>query len=569
MAQEFYTILTNAGLAYEAQCKANQVPIKLTHMAVGDGNGAVYNPGPDATALRRETHRQAINALLQDEDNPTWLNAEAFLPPEVGGWTIREVGIFTDTGILYSIGKYPESVKPILDSGSSKQFYVTAIFQTSNAAIVNLVVDNTVVMASRAFVLDHVKAELAKLDAKNSVKVATTANLGALSGLLTIDGVVLAAGDRALVKDQADAKTNGIYVVAAGAWSRAQDADASIEVTPGLLVTVEQGAANGDSLWQLVTDGPISLGTTPLTFEIASGPSGVVAGTYRSVSVDKRGRVTGGSNPTTLAGYGIADAVALGQAGVASAAAPATNIDTLVINGVFIVTASTLGTPPAVGMIGTVQHYERGSSGGRHQLFMDSFGNVYKRSQWSGSAWSTWTVLVTGDDEATQPEAEAGTATKRWMSPLRVFQALRSAAANATEALRGVLRIATQDEVESGTLDNVAVTPKKLLSGADVLVAQNGYISLPKWLKGWTLQWGLTSVTVASNGGEATVSLPKAFPSNHFGGFCIFVSAVRINGAFVPFYSPASLATAVLVLDVVDTTHVTGAKSVFYISLGN
>lgn len=309
MAQEFYTILTNAGLAYEAQCKANQVPIKLTHMAVGDGNGAVYNPGPDATALRRETHRQAINALLQDEENPTWLNAEAFLPPEVGGWTIREVGIFTDTGILYSIGKYPESVKPVLDAGSSKQFYVTAIFQTSNAAIVNLVVDNTVVMASRAFVLDHVKAELAKLDGKNSVKVATTANLGALSGLLTVDGVTLVSGDRVLVKNQADAKTNGIYAAASGAWARAADADATLEVTPGLLVTVEQGTANADSIWQLVTDGQVTLGTTDLMFEIAAGPTGVAAGTYRSVTVDKRGRVTGGSNPNGTDDYGITDAV--------------------------------------------------------------------------------------------------------------------------------------------------------------------------------------------------------------------------------------------------------------------
>ena len=100
MAQDYYTILTNAGLAYEAACKANQVPIKLTHFAVGDGNGAAYNPGTDATALRRETHRQPINSLLQDEANPSWLMAEALVADDVGGWTIREVGIYTDTGIL-------------------------------------------------------------------------------------------------------------------------------------------------------------------------------------------------------------------------------------------------------------------------------------------------------------------------------------------------------------------------------------------------------------------------------------------------------------------------------------
>ena len=266
MAQEYYTILTNAGLAYEAQSKAEQTPIRLTHLAVGDGNGAAYNPGQEATALRRETHRQEINALLQDEANPSWLLAEALLPDDVGGFTIREVGIYTDTGILYAIGKYPDSVKPILAQGSTKQFYVRAIFQTSNASIVTLVVDNNVVQATRAYVQDYVKAELSKLDHKNSVRAATTANI-TLSGTQTIDGVALVAGDRVLVKNQANASQNGIYVVAGGAWTRAADADASIEVTPGLVVAVEQGTTLADTRWQLVTDGAIVLGTTALVFQ--------------------------------------------------------------------------------------------------------------------------------------------------------------------------------------------------------------------------------------------------------------------------------------------------------------
>lgn len=308
--QEFYTILTTAGLAYEANRKALGLPIKLTQMSVGDGNGAVYNPDATQTTLRREVWRGPINALLQDANNPTWLVGELTLPDDVGGWVVREVGFWTDSGILYAVGKYPESLKPLLAEGAGKEFYIRAIFQTSNAASVVLVVDDNVVKATRAFVIDHVAAELAKLDGKRSVRAATTGPI-VLSGAQLIDTVAVIAGDRVLVKDQADQKTNGIYVVANGAWVRAADADASVEVTPGLFVPVEEGAANGDSVWQLITNAPITLGETALQFSAVVGSTGISAGTYRSVTVDKTGRVIAGTNPTTLAGYGITDALRL------------------------------------------------------------------------------------------------------------------------------------------------------------------------------------------------------------------------------------------------------------------
>lgn len=146
----------------------------------------------------------------------------------------------------------------------------------------------------------------ASQDFKNSVRVATTANIS-LSGTQTIDGIAVVAGNRVLVKNQTTASQNGIYVVASGAWVRSIDADTDIEVTPGLLVAVEQGTAQGDNIWQLVTVAPITLGTTALVFEEVAGSS-VTAGTYKSLTVDKRGRVVGGTNPTTLAGYGITDA---------------------------------------------------------------------------------------------------------------------------------------------------------------------------------------------------------------------------------------------------------------------
>ncbi|MGO4322715.1 phage tail protein [Pseudomonas sp. KB_12] len=264
---DYYTLLTDAGIAYETACKAAGTPIKLSQISVGDGGGTEYNPAATATALKREVWRGPLNALFQDENNPSWLLAEVTIPSDVGGWYVREAGIWTDTGILYAIVKYPESFKPVLaTSGSGKEFYIRSIFETSNAELVTLLIDDTVVKATRAWVTGFVADELAKLDRKQSVRVATTANI-VLSGAQAIDGVAVIAGNRVLVKSQTLAKDNGIYVAANGAWVRAKDADASVEVTSGLIVSVEEGATLANTIWQLITDGVIVLGTTALAFQ--------------------------------------------------------------------------------------------------------------------------------------------------------------------------------------------------------------------------------------------------------------------------------------------------------------
>ncbi|MCU0089415.1 tail fiber protein [Pseudomonas koreensis] len=305
---DYYTLLTNAGIAYETACKAAGTPIKLTQISVGDGGeGGVYNPAATATALKREVWRGPLNALFQDEKNPSWLLAEVTIPPDVGGWYVREAGLWTDTGILYAIVKYPESFKPVLaNSGSGKEFYIRSIFETSNASLVTLLIDDTVVKATRAWVMSYLAEELGKLDGKQSVRVAATTSV-VLKGAQQIDGVAVIAGDRVLLPNQTLAKDNGLWVVANGDWVRANDANVSAKVTPGLTVMVEEGTLNGDSLWHLTTNAPITLGTTALTFKMLAGRTGIAAGTYKSLSVDEYGRATAGSNPDTLAGFGIKD----------------------------------------------------------------------------------------------------------------------------------------------------------------------------------------------------------------------------------------------------------------------
>lgn len=123
----------------------------------------------------------------------------------------------------------------------------------------------------------YVDAAARGLDYKESVRAATTANI-TLSGTQTIDGVACVAGNRVLVKNQSTGSQNGIYVVAAGAWSRATDADANAEVTTGMFTFVEEGTTNGAKQFVLTTTGTITVGTTELTFTQFGGGTSYTAG---------------------------------------------------------------------------------------------------------------------------------------------------------------------------------------------------------------------------------------------------------------------------------------------------
>lgn len=186
------------------------------------------------------------------------------------------------------------------------------------------------------------------IDAKASCAAATTGNV-TLSGTQTIDGYALVAGQRVLVKDQSTASQNGIYVVAAGSWSRSADADTWDELVAAFTF-IEHGTTNANNGYICTIPVIGTLGTTPVTWaqfsgagqinagtgmsktgntlnvntassarivvgadEIDLATTGVTASTYKSVTVDQWGRVTAGTNPTTLAGYGISDAYTQAQ----------------------------------------------------------------------------------------------------------------------------------------------------------------------------------------------------------------------------------------------------------------
>lgn len=267
---QFMAILTAVGEARLANAQALGIEWNITQLGVGDGNGVEPMPDRLQTALLNERRRAPLNQLKVDPNNASIIIAEQVIPEDVGGWWIREIGLYDEAGHLVAVANCPPTFKPKLAQGSGRTQVVRLNLLVSSTQSITLKIDPSVVLATRSYVDLTVAAALEKLDHKQSVRYATKADV-ALSGLAVQAGgdwaAPLTAGDRVLVKNQATAKDNGLYVVAAAAWLRAADADLSAEVTSGLVVHVEQGETLADTRWQLVTDGAIVLGTTALTFQ--------------------------------------------------------------------------------------------------------------------------------------------------------------------------------------------------------------------------------------------------------------------------------------------------------------
>lgn len=263
---KFFAILTDVGAAKLANANVLGVPWNITEMGLGDANDTEPQPSAKQTKLINEWRRRPLNQLRIDPVNPAVIIAEQVIPADEGGRWIREVGLYDADGDLVAVANCAPSFKPVLSQGSGRTQVVRMNLIVSSTAQISLKIDPSVVLATREYVDSRILEELSKLDIKQSVRVATTANI-TLVGLQVVDGVSLNAGDRVLVKNQAAAKDNGPYVVAVGAWARAKDADNNAKVTPNLTVAVEVGATQADTIWQLVTDGPIVVGTTALTFK--------------------------------------------------------------------------------------------------------------------------------------------------------------------------------------------------------------------------------------------------------------------------------------------------------------
>jgi phage-related tail fiber protein len=149
----YLTLLTNYGQARLATAIATGTPLNLTTLVVGDGSGSPTTPATSQTALVNQVHSVSLNSVSVDSGNPNYVIAEGVIPAAVGGWTVREAGILDNTGALFAVCNFPDTIKPILTDGSVRDLVIRVIMQVSNAAAVTLLIDPSVVLASQSWVL--------------------------------------------------------------------------------------------------------------------------------------------------------------------------------------------------------------------------------------------------------------------------------------------------------------------------------------------------------------------------------------------------------------------------------
>ncbi|HGG1836429.1 TPA: phage tail protein [Escherichia coli] len=182
--RKFKTVITDTGAKKLAQAAApDGKPVRLTHMAVGDGGGTLPTPDSKQTRLVHEVWRHTVNRVILDATHQNRIIAELVIPPETGGFWIREIGVFDEHGDLIAVGNTAESYKPAVAEGSGRAQTFRTILTVSSTATVALTVDNTMVMASVDYVDDKLKEHEqsrrhpdASLTAKGFVQLSSATN---------------------------------------------------------------------------------------------------------------------------------------------------------------------------------------------------------------------------------------------------------------------------------------------------------------------------------------------------------------------------------------------------------
>lgn len=465
---QFFAILTNVGLAKQANADALGIPWKITDMGLGDANMTDPIPNPAQTALINEWRRRPLNQLKIDPANPAIIIAEQIIPADEGGRWIREIGLYDEAGDLVAVANCAPSYKPLLSQGSGRTQVVRMNFIVNNAGNITLKIDPAVVLASRAYVdaailevlpANKTAGEFTRVKVNNRGVVVSGDNPSTLAGMGITDTYTKPQIESMIA--QASALPVGTMV--------AFPVD---KIAPGFLEV--DGSVKSTAAYP---DLAAFLGTA-----FNKGDEG--AGNFRLP--ESRGEF--------LRGWDHGRGVDAGRA-ISSAQLDALQNLTGSLGSVLDVQSSAAGAF-TVAASGTGA-YATGNTGNYKQFTFDA-------------------SKVARTSTETRPRNLAVMwCIKAWNAPINQgnidIAALVALAAQATEINQGTAKIATQAQTDAGLDDATIVTPKKLRWGFMISLAANGYIVFPSYFNSLIFQWGITTA-----GASSIVNFPIAFPNEIF-----------------------------------------------------
>ena len=259
MGQSYKIVTTNLGRTAVRFALAQGASVKLTHIAVGDGGGQDVEPMSSMTELVRETFRAQINEITFDAVHPDMFTAELFIPQSVGGFYIREVGLFMEDGTLFAVGSMPLTEKPDLSSGSASDLLIKIIVRVLDASTISISIDPAQVLATRDYV-DRMDRDRIRAAVEAHDKEQAAHDYLARKTLQIKAGTGLSGGGNL----EADRTLTVKYGTAAGTACQGNDARLSDARTPKAhKATHKTGGSD------VIT--PADIGAVPTTVQVVAG----------------------------------------------------------------------------------------------------------------------------------------------------------------------------------------------------------------------------------------------------------------------------------------------------------
>ena len=184
MEKVFETIVTDLGVRLIVQAAAEGKKIDIAYLAVGDGNGSYYKPVPSMTSLKNEKWRGPKNTVSLNAKTPSVIDVIAVVPPDVGGWTIREMCILDAAGNMIAICNTPDTEKTIVTSGAAGEIELIMHIKVSNTAEISFVIDPNVITATKEDVERHAADTTAHMTQEQKDQLATAVQSATIGGVV-------------------------------------------------------------------------------------------------------------------------------------------------------------------------------------------------------------------------------------------------------------------------------------------------------------------------------------------------------------------------------------------------